>query len=160
MSESFWMDLYERFQKMDKTRKNLLRRAVHPDDLIENPVFYELYNMDNKTNRQRNQVLRMVFCLPYIRHADNGQNLGSVFARMEKNRPIVSEKRMIQLNRTEENDRAMEQLRRLLKQAQNEKEKAVVVDWNKMGRQLVFWNENVRRDILEDYFLALKKSNK
>ncbi|MDC7227594.1 MAG: type I-E CRISPR-associated protein Cse2/CasB [Spirochaetales bacterium] len=161
MAENFWMELYARFMELDKTRKNLLKRAVNPEDLIENPVFYELYRMENKEQHQRNQVMRIVFCLPYIKHSETGPSLGAAFARMEKNRPVVGEKRMIQLYRTSDDKKAMEQLRRLLKLAQVDVdgEKAVTVNWALLGRKLMFWNDAARRNILEDYYLAIKKMN-
>ncbi len=156
MSESYWMELYNKFSEMDKTRKNLLKRAVEPEDLLENPVFYELYKRQNKNAAQRSQFLRLVYCLPFLKHKNGGRTLGQVFAQKEKNQPIVSESRIIQLSRTDDNKKNMVQLRRLLKQVQSKlKEGCITVDWNKFGKKLIFWNKKARRDILEDYFLSL-----
>lgn len=156
MSESFWMELYNKFTDMDKTRKNLLKRVIEPEDLLENSVFYELYKKQNKDAAQRNQFLRLVYCLPFINHKEGGKTLGQVFAQKEKNRSIISESRVIQLSRTDENTKSMVQLRRLLKQVQSKlREGLITLDWNKFGKKLIFWNKKTRRDILEDYFLSL-----
>ncbi|HDY87077.1 MAG TPA: type I-E CRISPR-associated protein Cse2/CasB [bacterium] len=156
MDEQDWMGIYEKFQEMDKTRKNLLKRAVEPENLLEQSAFYEFYSKQLKKAGQRNQLLRLVFCLPFIRHNGNGSTLGEAFAKFLNNRPIVSKKRVIQLSRIDDAVRGMVQLRRLLKQARDSSG-FVELDWNKLAKLLWFWGGNTRRNILEDYFLSLNR---
>jgi len=141
--------LYDDFSKMDTTRKSLLKRAAEPGDLLEIPAFYELYRKHLEQPEQRNGLLRMVFCLPYIEHLTDGRSLGSALAAPGKDgRSKISEKRVIQISRIDDNDKAMVQLRRALKHAEP------VLDWIKAGKTIWYWGKNSRRQMLEDYFMA------
>jgi CRISPR system Cascade subunit CasB len=61
----------------------------------------------------------------------------------------VSEKRLYQVIRAE-SPGDINQLRRLLKQAEPE------VNWQKMAKQLWFWNIKQKRSLLEDFVLNQK----
>jgi len=142
--------LYDDFTRLDTTRQNLLKRAVTPDDLLEIPAFYELYRKHLKQPGQRSGLLRLIFCLPYIRHSPDGKSLGSALAAAGTDgRSKISEKRVIQISRIEDAEKAMVQLRRVLKHAEP------WLDWNKAGKSIWYWGKNSRRQLLEDYFLAL-----
>ena len=142
--------LYDDFTRLDTTRQNLLKRAVTPDDLLEIQAFYELYRKHLKQPGQRSGLLRLIFCLPYIRHFPDGKSLGSALAMAGTDgRSKISEKRVIQISRIEDADKAMVQLRRVLKHVEP------WLDWNKAGKSIWYWGKNSRRQLLEDYFMAL-----
>jgi len=141
--------MYDDFVRLDSARQNLLKRAIAPEDLLEKPAIYELYRKHLKQPEQRNGLLRLIFCLPYIEHRTDGKSLGaSLAAPGSDGRSKISEKRVIQLSRIEDRSQAMVQLRRLLKHAQP------TLDWNKAGKSIWYWGKNSRRQLLEEYFLA------
>lgn len=142
--------LLDDFQALDSTRKSLLKRAVTPSDLLEQPAFYGLYRKHLKSLEERSQLLRLIYCLPFISHRAEGRTLGaSLAASSKEGRAKIGEKRVIQLARTENSAQGMVTLRRLLKQAEPE------MDWLKAASSLWFWGERSRRQLLEDYFMAL-----
>lgn len=146
--------LLDDFQALDSTRKSLLKRAVTPSDLLEQPAFYGLYRKHLKSPEERSQLLRLIYCLPFIQHHAEGRGLGASLAVTGKEGKVkVGEKRVIQLARIENGEQSMVTLRRLLKQAEPE------MDWLKAAQSLWFWGERSRRQLLEDYFMALPANN-
>lgn len=142
--------LYDDFARLDSTRQNLLKRATGPEDLLEIPTFYDLYRKHLKEPAQRTGLLRLIFCLPYVRHQPNGKSLGAALGASSKDgRTKISEKRVIQISRIEDKSQAMRQLRRLLKHAEPK------LDWTKTAKSIWYWGKNSRRQLLEDYFLSL-----
>lgn len=87
---------------------------------------------------------RIVYCLPFIEHQNQGDSLGRALAKAN-----INEKRLFMVIRSlEPND--LIQLRRLLKQADNP-----ALDWLKMANALWKWNypnQQSKRKILEDFF--------
>jgi len=155
MMEPDFQLLYEDFQQLDSTRKSLLKRSVKPLDLWEIPAFYGLYRKHRKEPAQRNGLLRLIFCLPFIKHQPEGKTLGAALAEMGSDgRTKINEKRLIQLSRIEDNSQAMAQLRRLLKHAEPS------MDWLKAGKSIWYWGKISKRQMLEDYFLALPLKTK
>lgn len=140
-----FMTLYERYRKViSNGAKAELRRIAQPDDLIEVPAFYRLtqgYGTDER-------MQRLVYCLPYIRHVEKGKSLGHALAEAK-----VSEKRLFVVIRSEPpND--LIQLRRLLQQVEP------TVNWFDAAKQLYYWNDIAKRQLLENYFLHLNESIK
>lgn len=150
MTEPDFQSLYEDFRQLDSTRKSLLKRAVSPEDLLEMPAFYDIYRKHFKQPEQRAGLLRLIFCLPFVRHQENGKSLGGALSEKAPNgRPKIGEKRVIQLSRIENKLQAMSQLRRLLKHAEP------TLDWMKAAKSIWYWGINSRRQLLEEYFLSL-----
>lgn len=144
--------LLEDFVKLDSTHKSLLKRAIKPTDLLEQPAFYTLYRKHLKSSEERAPLLRLIYCLPFIKHRQDGRSLGaSLAASGDDGRVSISEKRVIQLARTSEKEAGMVSLRRLLKHAEPE------MDWIKAAESIWYWSELSRRQLIEDYFLALPK---
>jgi CRISPR system Cascade subunit CasB len=113
------------------------------------PAFYQIYRKFLKEPGQRSGLLRLIYCLPYIRHRPEGKSLGAALGtKGQDGRARISEKRLIQLSRIENREKAMRQLRRLLKHADTE------LDWLKASKTIWYWGKNSRRRMLEDYFLA------
>jgi CRISPR system Cascade subunit CasB len=142
--ENKWPDflaLYERYQKLKPGPQAELKRAAEPNDLIEISAFYRLLQ-DNKASKN---MQRLVYCLPLIKHQDNGDSLGRALAKAD-----VNEKRLFMVIRSQEpND--LIQLRRLLKQADKPK-----LDWVQMSKVLWRWDnpdKHTKQKILEDFFL-------
>lgn len=137
--ENKWPDfmaLYERYQKLKPGPQAELKRAVQTDDLIEIPTFYRLI----QGNRANENMLRLVYCLPLIKHQDGGDSLGKALAKAN-----INEKRLFMLIRSQEpND--LIQLRRLLRQVEPK------VDWISAAKTLFFWNDQAKRQLLEDFF--------
>ncbi|MGJ0483978.1 MAG: type I-E CRISPR-associated protein Cse2/CasB [Methylomicrobium sp.] len=137
--ENKWPDfmvLYEHYQKLKPGPQAELRRVVQPDDLIEVPVFYRLL----QGNKASKGMQRLVYCLPLIKHQNNGDSLGKALAKAD-----INEKRLFMIIRSQEpND--LIQLRRLLKQVEPN------LDWLSAAKALFFWNDRAKRQLLEDFF--------
>ncbi|WP_442499397.1 type I-E CRISPR-associated protein Cse2/CasB [Methylobacter sp. sgz302048] len=135
-----FLALYERYQALKPGPKAELKRAMNPDDLIEIPAFYQVL----QDNRPHKGMQRLVYCLPLIKHQENGNSLGQALAKAN-----ISEKRLFMVIRSQEpND--LIQLRRLLKLAEQP-----AVDWPQMANALWWWdhpNQRSKRKILEDFF--------
>lgn len=131
-----FMALYERYQKLKPGPQAELKRIVQPDDLLEIPAFYRLLQ-DSKASKN---MQRLVYCLPLIKHQENGDSLGKALAKTN-----INEKRLFMVIRSQEpND--LIQLRRLLKQVD------LKLDWLSAAKTLYFWNERAKRQLLEDFF--------
>lgn len=124
-----------------------IRRVATMDDLLDLPAFYRLvepFGWCSDLNRwEREGWQRLGFVINHI--TDKGEySLGKALALGK-----VSEKRMFQLVRSESpND--ITQLRRLLKQVEPE------VSWQKMAKQLWYWDLRQKRSLLEDFVLNQK----
>jgi CRISPR system Cascade subunit CasB len=155
MKEPDFQKLYEDYEQLDSTRQNLLKRSITPDDLFEIAAFYDLYRPHFKSPHQRAGLMCLIFCLPYVTHKPEGKSLGAALSAIGPDgRPIISEKRVIQLSRIEDRSKAMIQLRRLLKHAQP------VLDWCNAARSIWYWGKRSRRQLLEDFFLSLPVKTK
>jgi len=149
MAEPNFQELYDDFNQLDSTRQNLLKRAASPEDLLEMPAFYDLYRKHLKQPEQRAGLLRLIFCLPFVKHQPGGRSLGAALSEKGPNgRPKIGEKRVIQISRIENKMQAMSQLRRLLKYAEP------TLDWMKAAKSIWYWGINSRRQLLEEYFLS------
>lgn len=151
--------IYEEYNSLEKVEKSLLRRAVEPKSLLEIPIFYRFYRKYPNEN-DRNRLLRIVFCLSYLTDRKDSDSLGAALSRRDrKGRPRVSQKRVVQVTRIQDDDGAMVQLRRIIKQAAGTEEKnsdvhRLAVDWEYCGMQLWYWNKRSKQKLLEDYFLG------
>jgi CRISPR type I-E-associated protein CasB/Cse2 len=145
--------LYHAWNGLDNAASAQLRRVSEPDELKDIPAFYRLLQPFGWPKNQH-ALLRMVFCLSagknVIQHGDksekypNGISLGKALADSGK----INERRVYQLLRAEwPND--MVQLRRLLAHAEPK------VYWPLLAEQLTWWNQRARRQLLEDFVLAL-----
>jgi CRISPR system Cascade subunit CasB len=139
-----FMALYERYQQMEKGPQAEIKRAVQLQDLIEIPAFYRLIQ-DNKVSEG---LRRLVYCLPLIKHQENGDSLGKALAKAE-----INEKRLFMVIRSQKpND--LIQLRRLLKQVEPK------LDWLSAAKTLFFWNDIAKRQLLEDFFFYQNSKTK
>ncbi|MGZ5051639.1 MAG: type I-E CRISPR-associated protein Cse2/CasB [Methylobacter sp.] len=128
--------LYQRYQALKTGPQAELKRVVSPGDLIEVPAFYRVLQ-DNKANKG---MQRLLYCLPMVKHQENGDSLGRALARAD-----INEKRLFMVIRSQEpND--LIQLRRLLKQANP------TLDWQAAAKTLYYWNDRAKRQLLEDFF--------
>jgi len=125
-----------------------IRRVSTMDELLDLPAFYRLvepfgWSADLKPwDKARWQ--RLVFLINHI--SDKGENsLGKALALSRG----VNEKRLFQIVRAD-SPRDIEQLRRLLKQAEPD------VSWQKMAKQLWYWDLRQKRSLLEDFVLSHK----
>lgn len=138
MSEPIdFMELLQRFQNLGTGSKAELRRAVKPSDLEEYPAIYRLF-----PGRSLNGgLLRVAYCLPWVRHQGEAPRLGAQFATAK-----VSEQRLFQVMRSGyPND--IVQFRRLLQQVEP------VADWRQLGPLLLRWSREDKRRLLEEYYL-------
>ncbi len=128
--------LARRYGELGSGPKAELRRVARPEDLSLVPAFYRLLPGVQTDKRWR----RVVFFLPFVRHADGGPRLGQALKKAG-----VNEMRLFQVLRsTPPND--LIQLRRLVQQAEP------AVDWQGLGESLFYWNEDRKRRLVEDYF--------
>ena len=135
-----FLALYDRYQKLKPGQQAEIKRVVNPGDLIEIPAFYQVL----QNNKAHKGIQRLLYCLPMIKHQDNGDSLGRALAKAD-----INEKRLFMVIRSQEpND--LIQLRRLLKQADKPN-----VDWIKMANDLWWWDhpsQLSKRKTLEDFF--------
>jgi CRISPR system Cascade subunit CasB len=143
-----FLALYERYQALKPGPKAELKRVMSPGDLIEIPAFYQILQ-DNKAHKG---MQRLLYCLPLIKHQENGDSLGKALAKAD-----INEKRLFMVVRSQEpND--LIQLRRLLKLADQP-----AVDWPQMANALWWWdhpNQFSKRKILEDFFYYQNNKSK
>lgn len=136
-----FMGLYQAWERLAPGPRAELRRVERPDDLLEVPAFYRLFSGRGTTEWEKGAYQRLIFCLPCIRHSGENISLGRALAKAKG----VGEKRLFQVVRSSEpND--MIQLRRILRMAEP------TVNWDLAARQLWYWNDRSKRDLLEDYF--------
>ncbi len=135
-----FLALYQRYDDLKPGPKAELKRVMSPSDLIEIPAFYQVL----QGYKAHKGMQRLLYCLPMIKHQDNGDSLGRALAKVD-----INEKRLFMVIRSQEpND--LIQLRRLLKQADQP-----TVDWIKMANDLWWWdhpNQLSKRKTLEDFF--------
>ena len=131
-----FMALYERYQALKLGPQAELKRVMNPGDLIEVPAFYRVLQ-DNKAHKG---MQRLLYCLPLVKHQESGDSLGRALAKAD-----INEKRLFMVIRSQEpND--LIQLRRLLKQANP------TLDWLATAKTLYYWNDQAKRQLLEDFF--------
>jgi CRISPR system Cascade subunit CasB len=141
-----FMALYKAWEQLSPGPRAELRRVSKPDELIEVPAFYRLFSGKAAGETQKQAYQRLIFCLPRITHTSDDIGLGKALAKGKG----VSEKRLFQVIRSNApND--MIQLRRLLQMVEPS------VNWPKAAKQLWYWNERSKRDLLEEYFMNQDK---
>ncbi|MFT4172191.1 MAG: type I-E CRISPR-associated protein Cse2/CasB [Rhodocyclaceae bacterium] len=138
--------LYRAYQDADAGTRALIRRAPALDQLYEDDTalaFYRLIKPLGYMGRGRDQWGRVVFCLPHVRHAENGTGLGAALAQSRK----ISDRRIFQVVRAPASQDIM-QLRRLLQFCNP------VLDWPRAAGSLWYWGDNAKRQLLEDFVLG------
>ena len=141
-----FMALYKAWEQLPPGPKAELRRVSKPDELIEVPAFYRLFSGKAANEVDKEAYQRLIFCLPCITHTGDEIGLGKALAKGKS----VSEKRLFQVVRSNApND--MIQLRRILQMVEPS------VNWPKAAKQLWYWNERSKRDLLEEYFMNQTK---
>ncbi len=116
-----------------------LRRVAELDGVAFLPALYRLFPGQRPDEHHQ----RIAFLLPHARHSANAKALGAQLTAAK-----MSEARVLQIARS----RApldLIQLRRLLIHADP------VVDWKVFGKSLWYWNELSKRQLVEDFYLAL-----
>lgn len=138
MREIDFVELRQRYERLSSGPKADLRRLTDPDKVVEVAAAYRLL-----PSLELNPGLRrVVFCLPWARHAEGASPLGAALSKAG-----VGEKRLFQVVRSEApND--IVQLRRLLQWAEP------ITDWTLLGKQLCYWGDANKRRLLENYYLA------
>ncbi|MDE1483245.1 type I-E CRISPR-associated protein Cse2/CasB [Xenorhabdus bovienii] len=150
-----FLALYHAWNVLDNSACAQLRRVSEPEKLKDIPAFYRLvqpFGWQKPDNQW--PLVRMVFCLSagknVIRHVEpdeknsKGISLGKALADSGR----IKERRLFQLLRADwPND--MVQLRRLLIHAEPR------LYWPALAKQLTWWNQRDRRQVLEDFILAL-----
>lgn len=141
-----FMALYNAWAQLQPGPKAELKRAAVPEDMIETPAFYRLFSGKAGTEWEKQAFQRMIFCLPCITHTEGNVKLGTALARGGISGRLVNEKRLFQVIRSSPpND--MIQLRRILKMVEP------IANWPMAAKQLWYWNERSKRDLLEDFFM-------
>ena len=108
--------------------------------LIHGKALYRLFPGE----RPSGQHLRVAFLLPYCQHRAGAESLGTLLATAKKR---VAEERVMQMARSHWPE-DIKYLRRLVMQLEP------ALDWNALGASLWYWNQDRKRRIVEDYFIA------
>lgn len=139
-----FVGLVERFNSFGSGPRAELRRVGKPSDLEEYPAVYRIF-----PGRAMNPaLLRIAFCLPWVRHREGAQTLGAQLASAG-----VSEQRLFQVLRSSyPND--IIQFRRLLQQTDP------VADWRHLGPLLMRWSREDKRRLVEDYYVRSSVSER
>lgn len=141
-----FMALYNAWEQLQPGPRAELRRVGKPDELIEVSAFYRLFSGKARQEWEKQAYQRLIFCLPCVKHTNDDVGLGKALARDRR----VSEKRLFQVVRSNApND--MIQMRRVLQMAEP------TVNWPIAAKQLWYWNERSKRDLLEEYFINQSK---
>jgi CRISPR system Cascade subunit CasB len=138
MSKIDFVELRQRYERLPNGPKADLRRLTEPSKAAEIAAAYRLLpGLELKVG-----LRRVLFCLPWVRHAEGASTLGASLSKAG-----VNEKRLFQVIRSESpND--IVQLRRLLQWAEP------VADWRSLGKQLLYWGDADKRRLLENYYFA------
>ena len=137
-----FMSLYQAWERLPPGPKAELRRVERPSDLLEVPAFYRLFSGRGSTEWEKLAYQRLIFCLPCVKHTGESVSLGKALAKGKG----IGEKRLFQVIRSNEPS-DMIQLRRILRMSEP------ILNWELAAKQLWYWNERNKRDLLEDYFL-------
>lgn len=139
MSESIdFVALRRRYEQLGSGPQAELRRVRSPDELASIPGFYRLLPGQRATDAW----LRVAFCLPWVRQAENARTLGAQLAKHK-----IHEQRLFQVVRSRfPND--LIQLRRLLQHTEP------MANWQRLGWQLYRWRPEDKRRLLEEFYLA------
>jgi CRISPR system Cascade subunit CasB len=116
-----------------------LRRLPDMDSAALCPALYRLFPGQKPDDRH----LRLAFVLPCCKHDAKAKSLGTQLAKAK-----VSEARVLQVARAQ-SPLDLIQLRRLLTHAEP------AVHWAEFGKMLWYWGDRARRQLVEDYYLAL-----
>lgn len=144
-TSNLFTELRQRFEKLSPGDQAALRRVEEPKDLLASGLFYRLCQRSEGLS----QLARVVFILPWLRHVEK-RSLGAVLYNSALSQ--VSEARIIQMTRSEE-PQDLVTLRRIIWQAAG-RHAEQGTDWDVLGRQLYYWGEKSKQQILKDYFLA------
>jgi len=131
-----FVDLARRYDELGKGPKAEMRRVARPEDLALVPAFYRLLPGVQTDKRWQ----RVVFFLPFVRHAEGKLRLGQALKQAG-----INEMRLFQVLRSKDPNDVI-QLRRLVQQAEPS------VNWQHLGESLFYWGEEQKRRLVEDYF--------
>lgn len=115
-----------------------LRRVADPESVAFCPALYRLFPGQKPDDRH----WRLVFLLPCCKHDAKAESLGVQLAVAK-----VAEARVLQVARAP-SPLDLIQLRRLLAQIEPP------MNWQDFGKNLWFWNERSKRELVEDYYRA------
>jgi len=116
-----------------------LRRVAEPDDVALTPTLYRLFPGQRPDDRH----LRVAFLLPCCKHAAKAKSLGAQLAEAN-----VAEARVLQVARAHA-PLDLVQLRRLLAHIEP------IVNWSEFGRMIWYWSDRSKRQLVEDFYIAL-----
>jgi CRISPR system Cascade subunit CasB len=131
--------LRQRYNNMPPGQRAELRRVGEPDDLSFTPALYRLFPGARPDDRHR----RVAFFLPWCEQS-KGSPPGLGKQLVDKR---ISEARVLQVARARP-PVDLVQFRRLVIHVEP------VVDWEKFGRLLWFWEPQDKRKIVEDFYIA------
>lgn len=131
--------LRQRYKSMAPGQRAELRRVGEPDDLSFTPALYHLFPGTRPGDRHK----RVAFFLPWCEQAKGSPpGLGK---QLVDNR--ISEARVLQVSRARP-PLDLVQFRRLIMHVEP------IVNWEKFGRLLWFWESQDKRKIVEDFYIA------
>lgn len=138
--------LRHRFERLGNGPRAELRRVANLDQVADVPAFYRW--LATAGLQPSGALQRVAFLMPFATHSPEAKSLGRQLFLHK-----VGEMRLFQMLRAEP-PRDLEHLRRLLRFLDEPG-----LDWHRFGRTLYYWGPNVKRSILQDYFMteALKK---
>lgn len=131
------MEMYRQFDEFKPGPKAEIRRVVSPTDLTGVPAYFRL--LQGRKGEER--IRRVIYCLPYVKHKEGAGSLGKALGKSD----LINERRLFQVVRSE-SPLDLIRFRRLLQQIKP------VVDWSKAVKEIYFWNDLSKQNIIEDYF--------
>jgi len=139
-ARSDFADLYDRFEKLPKGMQAELRRVSKPDELQDRPGLYRLF----PNERPSPQQIRLAFILAWCPNRETRESLGGICA------DEIGEQRIMQVVRASAPDDLIA-LRRIVIQISRR------IGWMSFERYLPRWNKRAKRELVQDYYIALHK---
>lgn len=136
--------LYTLFRRLDARSVKKIRGALNPNDLFYCPPFYRLLVEFNIKREDRFSWSRLVYCLPYLTHSENGRGLGHALARL----PIAFKRSQLSRVMLSSYPDDIIELRDLLNLVHP------IINWEIFAHTLWHWEYGLKQSILHDFIHA------
>ncbi len=149
-----WVEVYERYEKLDNGSKALIKRSTSLEEIKLSLVLFQLGLEHNI------QSSRIAFCIPFLKSVEDGNSIGKSLASLddgdigrEKDKYTTIGKRMMRIVRLD-GDNDLYEFRRLLNFiAGKSSDKKISVDIKSACKALYYWGEKSKKEIFENYLV-------
>jgi len=143
------MLLYEGFLSLPRAERVQITRCAQPEALRAVRAFYRLLDVSGVEEPGHPAWLRLVYCVPYLRHTPARVSLGAAIARGRVGERPLSEARLLQCVRSQP-PLDLLHLQRILRMLAP----LPRVHWPHAAALLWHWGPRSKQRILEGFFLT------